>query len=354
MKIASVNSEVLFSRKDGGPKTSVARDDFERKIERVARSLMPDRSRAQLTELAPGLTSSVVYKLDIADGRRLIEIPRVLKIGDARVIGDELHRYFRYVHNKPVGGHSRLDVAMGFPEMPWIPKGASGEQGRESAASSTSTAAIAYTFVGIDAKAVPWSTWARSASPEQVQEGIRMAMAHLSCWHRRERQAPVTLGEMLATASVLRKQEARSKGRAFLKPTLSYMEKIREFASQGQKSPSCIAHGDLHCDNLFALLGKDGELKGKLLDIAIIDWGKVDSGRHPATDLAILLGDLAFRVGAIKPDAALAYLVNHARTTGLDETDATIVYCFHLLRMLAWGPPKAKSSGSPGSQRTPR
>src|SRR5579864_1057018 len=338
---------------------------FERNIAKVAQSMMPLGSRVELTQLASGLTDSVVYRANVVDVGGIVEIPRVLKVGDAQVLGDELHRYFRYVHNKPVGGQSRVDVAMCFPEIQWTSRKHNTEAAvplttmspsdsiapfsdrRDAFDDATSTAAIAYTFVGTDAKAVAWREWAKAASLTDIERGIRKAMEHLSCWHLRGRQEMRQLGEMLATPSAMRKKEQRTSQRDSLKKTIKLMEAIQHAAgTKGGAFPSCIVHGDLHCDNLFALLGRDGDLENKLLDVAIIDWGKVESGRYPSTDLGILLADLVFRVRlgdeGTTPAWALDYLRNYARSSGLAETDTLIVYCFHLLRMLAWGPLEGK------------
>jgi hypothetical protein len=348
-KVARGRNEIVFVRTmDDTDTRNTARDDFEKRIEVIAQSMMPDRSHVYLTELVPGLTDTVVYEMNIVDEKGIVEIPRVLKVGDAQIIGDELHRYFRYVHNKPVGGESRLDVAMCFPDMPWISSGRRAKKKRKPAKKDRATAAIAYTFVGTDAEAVPWSSWAPTATQKEIQVGIRNAMEHLSCWHRRGREETKALGDLLVKPSARYKQAKRTAGRDFLGRTGRYMDGIRKVAgAKGKTSPSCIAHGDLHCENLFALLGKDGDLKGKLLNVAIIDWGKVESGSHPSTDLAILLGDLAFRVKAIRPDWALKYLVRYARTSGLDANDCRLVFCFHLMRMLAWGPLEGKEPWIP-------
>ena len=61
------------------------------------------------------------------------------------MIANELKRYYRYVHNKKVGGASRVDVARGFW---WHGRGKEhqSEQSKE-------YGAIVYTFVGAGAKA---------------------------------------------------------------------------------------------------------------------------------------------------------------------------------------------------------
>jgi len=342
----SQNIGITFERdeKDTKSKDNALVDYIDSNIELIIKTMMPDRSRVVLKKLSPGLTGSSVYRMHIYDEKNIMEIPRVLKVGKPQVIGDELHRYYRYVHNKPVGGQSRVDVAM------CIPIDSIENTGKNNTNDDFAVAAISYTFVGIDAKPVVWSEWAKDAKYEEIVRGIRMARTHLACWHFRGREEKLDLGEMLATPSAIYKQEKRvewQRERQILQKTIRYMKKLRQIAkSRRQISHSCIVHGDLHCDNLFALLDKEEPSENKLLGVAIIDWGKVESGKHPSTDIAILLADLVFRVkrddDKIKPSWALEYIEEYANERGLDVRDIQIVFCYHVMRMLAWGPMEGK------------
>jgi hypothetical protein len=317
--------------------SQLVKDDV---VEHIVKNMMPYHSEVRLTSLPPGLTGAAVYKMTIADEGKLIEIPRVLKIGDAEKLGDELLRYYRYVHNKPVGGQSRVDVAMCFPEIPWGVK-----DGDRTTRANSSTAAIVYTFVGMEADAMPirWSWWAKQADREQLEYGIKKAMKYLSCWHLRGKETTKNLGDMLATRSEIIKQTQRAeyiKGDGVVERSLSCMMTIQNMAyiGDGHSSQSCIVHGDLHCDNIFAVIERDNNL----LDIAIIDWGKVESDRHPATDIAVLLADLVFRVCCDRDDIninwATEMLGDYAVEKGIKREESEVVFCFYLLKMLAWGP----------------
>jgi hypothetical protein len=55
---------------------------------------------------------------------------------------------------------------------------------------------------------------------------------------------------------------------------------------------TCVVHGDLHAGNVFSLLDETRQLQG----VALIDWGKVHSDRHPLSDIAKLMVDLHYHV----------------------------------------------------------
>src|SRR6185369_14647222 len=59
-----------------------------------------------------------------------------------------------------------------------------------------------------------------------------------------------------------------------------------------------VVHGDLHADNIFAILSPNKEIRG----VALIDWGMVRSGRHPLSDISRLMVDLVYR---IRPQSSL-------------------------------------------------
>jgi len=352
-KVEKGKSSVTFAQPQEDAPAARRKDwspEFRRNIEHVAQSIMPDRSTVQLTQLTPGLTGSAVFSMVISDEKKLVEIPRVLKVGKAQVIGDELYRYYRYVHNKPVGGHSRVDVAMCFPDRPWIPQ-IEAEKSELRDDGKSSTAAIAYTLVGSGSNPIRWNTWAKTASKRNIEKGIKIAMQHLACWHLRAAEARGTLGQMLAISSTMSKQEDRSLYNDDIKKTLELLKVIMGLSGSSRRgSRSCVVHGDLHCDNVFTLAGDSGEL----LDIAIIDWGKVESEKHPSTDLAILVGDLVFRVcpkKSIDVNWALCMLAKYGKEFAYDDNESKIVFCFHLLRMLGWGPMEGRSPWIEGSKR---
>lgn len=313
------------------------------RIEEIAKCLMPTESNVILNELSPGLTESVVFKLSSWDEGKIVEIPRVLKVGPADVIADELYRYYRYVHNKPVGEHSHVDIARCFPEMEWCYSEINDKDQPEKPNAErikSATAAIVYTFVGLDAKQVPWSEWAEKARIEEIEEGIYLLLRQLSCWHGRGRQEIKPLGEMIISQAVLDKQRRRAERDTdqVIYKTVEWLEEIREKVERnGVISPSCIVHGDLHCDNAFAMT----DSKSKIQSVAIIDWGKVQSGCHPLTDISILLADLAYRICYERPgftsEWVLKLLKKYAFERGCNPRISELVFIVHLMRMIAWG-----------------
>src|SRR5207237_1278675 len=115
-------------------------------LARVVEDILPTDATVEIEPLQAGHSGSAVFRLRVSDNGSIAEVPRVLKIGEAKMIANELKRYYRYVHNKKVGGASRVDVARGFW---WHGRGKEhqSEQSKE-------YGAIVYTFVGAGAKAI--------------------------------------------------------------------------------------------------------------------------------------------------------------------------------------------------------
>ena len=258
-------------------------------VRKAARDLLPTNSKVQIISLRAGQGGAMVYRLNVWDEGGITEVPRVLKIGPASVIERELRAYYRYAHNKKVGGASRVDIAREFYLSDDFPPPLSKMYG-----------AIIYTLVGAGDKAVPWSEWAKGASVEDLETGLEMLADQLSDWYIRRRQAGATVVDLML------KPLAAGGLTNYLKPGLKIdpsftrvKTKIAQLCKEVQPKKGCafcIVHGDLHADNIFAVLSGDKKIRG----VALIDWEGVQSERHPLSDISKLMTDLIYRgrVGA--------------------------------------------------------
>jgi Ser/Thr protein kinase RdoA (MazF antagonist) len=245
---------------------------------RFAEMLMPYHSTVHVVVMERGQSGSGVYQLSVTDAERIKEIPRVLKIGKEEKISDELRNYSRWVHNKRVGGASRIDVAL---------RTKVGDEYR---------AAIVYNLVGAgDDDAEPWEKWAQSLPLNDVDEGLGLLQTQLKEFYRpRKSYAASAATLILSDTLAYLKRSTADKLRG---PTLL---QVRKLVEKGQKTligkrhetPTCVVHNDLHSRNIFALTGSDSSLRG----VALIDWGSMEEGRHPLSDIARLLVDLCYKV----------------------------------------------------------
>ncbi|HEY0375573.1 MAG TPA: hypothetical protein VGC87_01295 [Pyrinomonadaceae bacterium] len=264
----------------------------EKMLRRIAEDLMPTDSTVEIDTLRAGHSGAPVFRLSVKGEGGIREIPRVLKVGDAKIIANELWRYYRYVHNKQVGGASRIDVARGFP---WPP-----HTGGYQAERSKEYGAIVYTFVGAGEEAVPWSQWVKTATEEELTTGLTMLKNQLSCWMERRKGA----GRSIINLMLKPLAEGARPLQNYLDssyPVAPGFDEVKELIvelsrlNQGELKDSvstCIVHDDLHSDNIFAVLSSVGRIQ----TVALIDWGNVKSKRHLLSDISKLMTDLAYRI----------------------------------------------------------
>ncbi len=258
-------------------------------VEAAAKDLMPTKSTVTLSILRSGHSGADVFQLKIEDERGIPEVPRVLKIGPPSGIANELRRYYRYVHNKKVGGASRVDIARGF----WHPH----QPGTFRAPLGKMYGAIVYTLVGSGDVAAPWSQWCKNVDEKQFKTGLELLFDQLYGWHQRTKpvQSTSTVDLMiksLAEGRLINYINNKISNPSFdeVKQILQNILKIK--MTLGSTSSTSVVHGDLHADNVFAILWPNYKIKG----VAIIDWGNVRSGRHKLSDISKLMVDIVYRV----------------------------------------------------------
>jgi hypothetical protein len=303
-------------------------------VRSVVSDLMPTESRVRITALRAGHSDSEAFRLDVSDKNRLPEIPRVLKVGSEALAEDELTRYYRYAHNKRVGGAARVDIARGFV---WPRTHDHKRYG-----------AIIYTFVGAGGRADPWSEWAPKAMTDQIALGFAILLDQLSGWFRM-----VPVPDRCAVDLMITPLLERSGGlQNYLAPGIKLspsFDEVRNALTEivsvdwrgARGCDTCIVHGDLHSDNLFAILertegaGTDKRV-GAIRDVALIDWGNVRSGRHPLSDVSKLVTDLVYRV---RPDLTKRAAINKqpniwGRALGCDDNDWKVAMIHHIAKIL--------------------
>jgi aminoglycoside phosphotransferase (APT) family kinase protein len=88
----------------------------------------------------------------------------------------------------------------------------------------------------------------------------------------------------------------------------------------------------LHSDNVFAVLAPDDTVRG----VAVIDWGSVESGRHPLSDVSKLMVDLAYRVQCTPEMRALAFDVvrDWGVSLGCDSDDWRVTLIHQLAKIM--------------------
>ena len=342
----------------------------------IVSDLMPTGSKIAVEYLEGGLTDSDVMRLVIVDEQKIPEIPRILKVGPTRLIADELWRYNRYVHNKAVGGQSRVDIARGYSAMDWrtISRSMTSRNAKRDCSyrpidarlvkhqtlnrgTPCGTAAIVYTFVGPGERAQSWTEWGRTAGLEDIERGIGLLIEQLKIWHGRSRKEPRRLEDVIISNDVIKKQKARAQNEKEgnwgeltsprISETVDYLLRLKDGNMGDDLVSTCIAHGDTHGGNVFSLIDNDGGLKA----VALIDWGKVQSGHHPLTDISILIADLIFRIrwDPDSKDETIRWgenLLNKMRERFgyFPDRESTLVIAVHLCRMLAW---RNTSTGDP-------
>lgn len=266
-------------------------NELKGKVEAAVENLMPYKSKVNISTLSPGHSGTGVFRLKVSDSGGIGEIPRVLKIGNSATIQEELRAYYRYVHNKKIGGASRIDIAR---EFCW------GDCQRDRRPRKEQMyGAIVYTFVGAGDQAVPWSLWVKTAEQAEVEQALVMLYDQLSCWHVRKGGAMKTVIELMIGPHAEGKLHRNDR---FLKDLINpSLEEIQaeidqlytyNYAPSFKDTVACTVHGDLHSENIFAIL----TLEGVLRDVALIDWGRVQPDRHPLSDISKLMVDLAYKI----------------------------------------------------------
>jgi uncharacterized protein associated with vWA-MoxR-VMAP ternary system len=253
-------------------------------VRRAARDLLPSEAKAKITTLRAGQSGAVVFRLSVWDQKKVAEVPRVLKVGPASIIEQELRAYYRYAHNKKVGGASRVDIAREFQLSPSYPPPQEHMYG-----------AILYTLVGAGDKAVPWSQWAKDANTTEIEYGLEMLNEQLSCWYDRRMNAQTTIVDLMLKPLVSERWESSLNGNVTTKPCFKEVkDKLLELWTTlpSKDCVTSVVHGDLHTDNIFAILSPNKAIRG----VALIDWGMVRSGWHPLSDISRLMVDLVYRV----------------------------------------------------------
>jgi hypothetical protein len=257
----------------------------------IASDLLPKGSHVTLSPLRWGQSGAQVFRLDVHDEGNVVEVPRVLKIASQRLIRQELRAYFRYAHNKLLGSDARIDVARSsvwpvtMDQKKWF--------------DGSPPEAIVYTLVGADEDALPWSSWAHTATIDELKRGLELLWDRLQTWYTRTRQAEAAQNIVELMIEPIAKGKLKSYLKRGMKttPTLadvqSEIDRLCQFRPR-TPAKTCIVHGDLHADNLFAIfsIGKSKPIKR----VALIDWASVRSGWHLLSDVSKLMVDLAYRI----------------------------------------------------------
>lgn len=307
-------------------------------VEAATQDLLPTESEVKISSLRSGQSGSHVFRLKVSDGRGIPEVPRVLKIGTPRLISDELRRYYRYVHNKKVGGSSRVDIARGFS------KPHRGGTFRE--APHDTYGAIVYTFVGAGDEAIPWAQWVKRVSVDEFAKGLDLLYDQLIGWYNRLKpDTDDTIIDLMIKPFVNGKLKdylegkGRNPGYSEVRDLLRNVSELRWKDLHVGKFTS-VVHGDMHSENVFAILSLEREIKG----VALIDWGHVRSERHPLTDISRLVTDIVY--GSCPDDAIVerAFRVGAewGRKLGCGEGAWEVALVHQIARMILY---RANTSG---------
>lgn len=309
----------------------------------VAAELMPTNSHVTLSPLRWGHSGAQVFRLDVHDEGHVAEVPRVLKMGSRSLIRKELVAYFRYAHNKALGVGARIDVARSsvWPvttdQQQWF--------------DGHPPEAIVYTLVGADEEALPWSQWSRNAGTDELKRGLELLWERLQPWYTRTRQAegPDTIIELMIEPLASGQLQNYLKGME-PKPSLQEVRaELSELRSIHPAAPAktCIVHGDLHADNVFALLGaKDGKGRKVINRVALIDWGSVRSGWHLLSDISKLMVDLGYRIRPCREMQVFCHetVKEWGLRLGCDPNDWAVALIHQLAKIMFY---QANSSGAP-------
>jgi hypothetical protein len=252
-------------------------------VERFVKELMPADSTVTISPLKNGQGGAEVFRLGVKDKEGNAEISRVLKVGPASLIAQELEQYYKYAHNKSVGGAARLDIAKAI------------KQGEEE------WAGLVYIFVGAGELALPWSSWAKTAAHPEIARGLDKLFAQLSCWHpSRGDSSAIKLLIGDCYLDDLRKSNEdwiSSMSDPTFDEVKAFIHRLRQIKNPvlNQETSTVVVHGDLHVSNIFALLDADGRNR-RINNVAVIDWGSIRPESHPLSDIAKLMADLLYKV----------------------------------------------------------
>ena len=252
-------------------------------VESFVEELLPEGSEVFVKRLQPGHSGSDVYRLGVTDNSGNVEVPRVFKVGAAETIMKEFCAYHQYVHNKSVGGASRLDIAK-----------AKTEEGMN-------YAGLVYILVGSGEEAKPWSEWAINAPREQINAALAMLHEQLQCWFLGGSGSPTSPTELLITEPFVNKKLQSFIAERTSNPSLKQVQSLLKSVSvtllrhTREHARTCVVHGDLHAGNIFSLFGR-GSRHPDVTSVALIDWGSVASRRHPLSDISKLMADLLYKV----------------------------------------------------------
>lgn len=263
----------------------------QRVAETFAKELMPIGSDVRIEPLEAGQSGAAVFRLDVKDKSKIQEVPRVLKIHQEEQIVEELRHYYEFVHNKSVGGTSRIDIARirSLDDRGW--------------------GAIVYILVGAGEEAQPWSRWAKSASHVQIEHGLQQLYDQLLCWYDTTERVAKNPIDLLVTTPFLEGDKwsptlQMAENPSWPEVRCSLEELSDRHRLRGRNTRTCVIHGDLHAGNIFSLIGKplqrnsarEQRDSGSLSAVAVIDWGSVARDRHPLSDIAKLMADLHYKV----------------------------------------------------------
>jgi hypothetical protein len=309
--------------------------------EEVASDVMPTGSRVTLSPLRSGHSGAHIFRLDVLDEGGVAEVPRVLKIGPRSKIREELRAYFKYVHNKVLGSDARIDIAR---SSVWLVDGSKTEM-----VNNEPLEAVVYTFVGAGDSAIPWSRWCSNVNQAELKQGLNLLWERLQSWYRRTRQAEGPLPNVI---QLMIEPLARGKLKDYLRegtqtvPTMtevqSFIDRLYETRIVHQTCTTCIVHGDLHADNLFAVLNSKHHIKS----VALIDLGNVRSGWHPLSDISRLMVDIAYRVRTNAETQKLCddVVYQWGKELGCSTNDWAVVLIHQIAKIMFY---QADSSGQP-------
>jgi hypothetical protein len=297
-------------------------------VRNIVSQLMPTHSRVRVEPMRTGQSGSEVFELHVSDEARIAEVQRVLKIGPPELVEDELWRYLRYAHHKRVGGESRVEIAGAY----WCNSESANADG------GSLYGAIVYMLVGGGEPAIPWSKLLQRCGRLALGPALSMLRDQLSCWFARRREDDRNVVQLYLTPLVnggLQNHLNRA-----LATTPSFADVQRLLASVcNMDHPNlrghtwtCPVHSDLHSDNVLAILAPDETLRG----VAVIDWGSVQSGRHPLSDISKLMVDLAYRVECTQDMRALAFDVvrEWGVSLGCDSDDWKVALIHQLAKIM--------------------
>jgi hypothetical protein len=294
----------------------------------VVSQLMPSHSRVRIAPLRAGQSGSEVFELHVSDECRIAEVTRVLKIGAPELIEDELWRYLRYADHKRVGGAARVEIA-----RVWCDAERPGGSNRTGL-----YGAIVYMLVGGGEPAVAWSKLVERGGASALIPALELLREQLSCWYTRSRQADRSVVELYLSPLVsggfrnhLNRSIATIPSFADVKRLLTSVC-VMDHPQLRENCKTCIVHGDLHSDNIFAVLAPDDTVRS----VALIDWGSVRSGRHPLSDISKLMTDLAYRVQCTPEmrDLAFDVLRGWGVCLGCDPEDWRIALIHQIAKIM--------------------